>query len=192
MSKAILARAIVVSGLVFGQTAHSEELTLRQVMISTGGVAYTEFAADVSGNDTLELPVRLDQVDDVLKSLVVFDPSGRIGGISLPGRAPLEQIFRDQPFAQSDLASPAALLNALQGAEVEIAGAEDAEGRLLRVVAVPVRGEEGQVIETRHRVSLITTTGLREVELESAEGNPLYGTGLAGSGRRSAGSPARP
>jgi len=169
MKRAALLGGVALCILALNPAAGAEALKLARVMISTGGVAYTEFQADVTGDETLALPVRLDQVDDVLKSLVVFDPAGSIGGISLPGRAPLEQIFRDLPFTQADLASPAALLNALQGAEVEIEGNKDAHGRLLRVVQVPVRGEDGQVVETRHRVSLITNAGLSEVELESAE-----------------------
>src|SRR5262245_56410233 len=39
--------------------------TLRRVMLSTGGVGYFEYEADVVGNAQLSLPVRMDQVDDV-------------------------------------------------------------------------------------------------------------------------------
>ena len=53
--------------------AAAAELTLKRVLLSTGGVGYFEHEAVVDGNATLELEVRLDQVDDVLKSIVVFD-----------------------------------------------------------------------------------------------------------------------
>ena len=36
----------------------------------------------------------LEQVDDVLKSLVVYDDKGGVGGLSLPGREPLAQAFK--------------------------------------------------------------------------------------------------
>ena len=92
-------------------------------MLSTGGVGYFEHEAVVDGDAVLELAVRLDQVDDVLKSIVVYDDSGGIGTVSLPGRAPLKQVFRDLPFDRAALSSPVALLNALQGAEIEAVGA---------------------------------------------------------------------
>src|SRR5690349_12664481 len=90
------------------------ELALKRVMLSTGGVAYLEFEAEVSGNAELTLDVPLDQVDDVLKSIVVYDNKGGVGNASLAGRNPLSQTFNDLPFGEAALASPAALLNALR------------------------------------------------------------------------------
>ena len=49
-------------------------------------------------------------------------PQGGIGAVSLPGKAPLQELFRDLPFGPEALGSPSALLNALVGSEIEIAG----------------------------------------------------------------------
>ena len=68
------------------------------MLLSSGGVGYFELEATVEDHATLQLDVRLDQVDDVLKSLVVRDAHGTVGTVRLAGRAPLEQIFRDLPF----------------------------------------------------------------------------------------------
>ncbi|MCH8098779.1 MAG: hypothetical protein IID53_17130, partial [Proteobacteria bacterium] len=70
------------------------ELTLERVMLSSGGVGYFEYAAEIEGDATLALRVRLDQVDDVLKSIVVYDDAGGVGQVRLPGREPLAQAFR--------------------------------------------------------------------------------------------------
>src|ERR1043165_4923791 len=75
--------------LVLARAAHAAEpLALKRVMLSSGGVGYFEHEARVDGNATLELELRLDQVDDVLKSLVVYDDKGGIGSVVLPGREP--------------------------------------------------------------------------------------------------------
>ena len=50
--------------------AIAANLALKRVVLSTGGVGYFEYEAPVEGNATLTLDVPLDQVDDVLKSLV--------------------------------------------------------------------------------------------------------------------------
>ena len=60
--------------------ATAGDLTLRRVMLSTGGVGYFEYSAPVDGPATLGLDVPLAQVDDVLQSLVVFDTAGGVGG----------------------------------------------------------------------------------------------------------------
>jgi hypothetical protein len=147
---------------------HAGELVLKRVMLSSGGVAYVEYAAEVDGDAELPLDVPLDQVDDVLKSIVVFDSKGGVGSASLPGREPLAQSFHDLPFDQLALVSPTTLLNALQGAEIKIGGNKPLAGKLLSVVpeTVVVGNEEPT---TRNRVTLLTTTGLQQFVLEEAD-----------------------
>src|SRR5215469_18034088 len=96
--------------------AAAQDLALKRVMLSSGGLGYFEYEATVDGDATLKLTVSLQQVDDVLKSLVVYDDKGGVGGLSLPGKEPLRQTFKDMPFDQAALDSPAKLLDALRGA----------------------------------------------------------------------------
>src|ERR1043165_8081311 len=88
---------------LFALPALAQELTLKRVMLSSGGLGYFEYEATVDGDATLKLTVSLPQVDDVLKSLVVYDDKGGVGSLSLPGREPLTQIFKDLPFDQDSL-----------------------------------------------------------------------------------------
>ena len=162
--------AVMAMGLVMALAdAAAAELTLKRVLLSTGGVGYFEYQAVIDGNATLELEVRLDQVDDVLKSIVVFDDKGGVGAISLPGREPLAQVFRDLPFGPEALVSRAALLNALRGARVRITGDRLIEGRLLAVEPEVTRLADNGGTITRHRVSLMAASGLRQFILEDAE-----------------------
>lgn len=147
----------------------AEPLALKRVLLSTGGVGYFEYEAKVTGNETLDLAVPLDQVDDVMKSIVVYDDKGGIGEISLPGREPLAAAFREMPFGPEALSSPADLLNALRGAEVRVDGARALAGRILSVVAETSKDKDGAEI-TRHRVSLMTPGGVRQFLLEEADG----------------------
>src|SRR5262249_26829654 len=129
-----LVPAIVLLATAATATAEAGDLALKRVMLSTGGVAYLEHEAEIAGDAELSLDVPLDQVDDVVKSIVVDDSRGGVGGASLPGREPLAQVFGDLPFGQDALASPAALLNALQGAEIRVGASHPVTGKLLKVV----------------------------------------------------------
>jgi hypothetical protein len=142
--------------------------TLKRVMLSTGGVAYLEYEAQVTGDAELSLDVPLDQVDDVLKSIVVYDSKGGVGNASLAGRNPLSQTFNDLPFGEEALASPATLLNALQGAEIKVGSTRPITGQLLKVVPETVE-LANKAITTRNRVSVLTATGLQQFVLEDAE-----------------------
>ena len=145
------------------------ELVLERVMLSSGGVGYFEYSAEVEGDAELALKVNLDQVDDVLKSIVVYDDAGGVGQVRLPGREPLARVFHDMPFKPSAFESPAALLNSLQGVQVRAAGGRALEGRLLKVVAETVKLPDGLGTTLRHRVSLVTSQGIQQFILEEAE-----------------------
>lgn len=143
-------------------------LPLTRVVLSSSGLGQFGHDGIVLPGSQVRLPVRRDQVDDVLKSLTLFDPAGGIGPVSLPGRDPLEELFRDLPFGREALTSPPALLNALVGSEVEVSGRVSARGRIFKVepekITLPDQG--GSL--TRHRLSLMTEKGLVQAVLEEA------------------------
>jgi hypothetical protein len=152
--------------LALGCGAKAAELPLTRVVLSTSGIAQFTHSGPVTAGSTVDVAVRFDQVDDILKSLTVFDKAGAIGPVSLPGQAPLAELFRDLPFGPDALDSSRALLNALVGSEVEIAGQVNAKGRVFRVedqeIALPNNGGT----TTRHRLTLMTDAGLVQAILE--------------------------
>lgn len=149
--------------------AAAGDLTLRRVMLSTGGVGYFEYEAMVSGDALLSLEVRRDQVDDVMKSIVVYDDKGGIGEISLPGQEPLREVFREMPFGPDALESPVSLLNALRGAEVRASGPREVSGRVVAVTEESAQLPGGGGTIARHRLSLMTPDGMRQLILEEAD-----------------------
>jgi Domain of unknown function (DUF4139) len=149
--------------------AAAQDLVLKRVMLSSGGLGYFEYEATVDGDATLKLTVSLAQVDDVLKSLVVYDDKGGVGGLSLPGREPLAQAFKDLPFDPDSLASPADLLATLKGAEITAGGSRAITGRIVSVQDETVTTNDGKATTKRTRVTLLTDRGLQQFILEDAE-----------------------
>lgn len=156
--------AALIAALACG--AEAAELPLVRVVLSNSGLAQFTHAGTVTAGSSIDLAVRLDQVDDILKSLTVFDEEGAAGAVSLPGKAPLAELFRDLPFGPDAFNSPTALLNALVGTEVEITGKVGVKGRIFRVeseeVALPNNGGTTQ----RQRLSLMTDNGLVQAVIE--------------------------
>ncbi len=167
--------ALAIVGLVTALTlaapasAEAADLALARVLLSTGGVGYFEYRAEVTGDAVLALEVPLDQVDDVLKSIVVFDTAGSVGTVELPGREPVIHAFRDFPFGPEALGSPAALLAALKGAKVRLSGDRLLEGRVLAVVPEIVALPNGAGVIERHRVTLMGATGIVQAILEDVQ-----------------------
>jgi hypothetical protein len=166
MHSSILALLMVTTMMT--DTAQAAELVLKRAVLGTGGVGYFEYAAEVDGNDTLLLRARLDQVDDILKSVLILDPAGS-GSATLPGKARIDDAFASLPFAKSDLDTMPALFSALKGAEIKLAGPRRIEGRIASVQTETVSGKDGGVA-TRTRVSVFSDASIEQFILEEAEG----------------------
>jgi hypothetical protein len=179
-SRPLIALALMVAA---PSLAHAADLTLKRVMLSSAGVGYFEYAAEVDGPATLSLDVPLDQVDDVLKSLVVFDEAGGVGGVELPGRDASRAAFGAVPFGPEALTSPVDLLNALQGVEISVQGPRPVTGRIVRAERTrePVAGgsTEPRAID-RTRVTLLGADGLRQFVLEDADSVQVADPALRG------------
>jgi len=166
----LLFSVVALLGLFVAPTlAAAQDLVLKRVMLSSGGLGYFEYEATVEGDATLKLTVSLQQVDDVLKSLVVYDDKGGVGGLSLPGREPLAQAFKDLPFDQDSLSSPADLLATLKGAEITVGGSRAITGRIVSVQDETVTTNDGKATTKRTRITLLTDRGLQQFILEDAE-----------------------
>lgn len=168
----MLSRSLAVAALftAVALPAAAQDLSLKRVMLSSGGIGYFEHEAEIDGNAELKLNVRLDQVDDVLKSLVVYDDKGGIGGVSLPGKEPLTEAFRGLPFGEDALSSLATLVQALQGAEITVSGPRMLSGRVVAVTPEVTTTSNGQETRQRHRVSVLTADGvMQQFVLEEAQ-----------------------
>lgn len=165
----LLTSLALLSLFTFPTLALAQDLALKRVMLSSGGMGYFEYEANVEGDATLKLTVSLQQVDDVLKSLVVYDDKGGVGGLSLPGREPLAQAFKDLPFDQESLGSPSQLLATLKGAQVTVGGSRAIAGRIVSVQEETVALGNDKGTTTRTRVTLFTDRGLQQFILEDAE-----------------------
>jgi hypothetical protein len=169
--------ALATSLAMLALPAAASDLTLHRVMLSEAGVGYFEFDSKIDSNlagpATLGLDVPLDQVDDVLRSLAVFDDHGGVGSIELPGHDDIRFAFADVPFTQSTLNVPADLLASLRGEQISVSGPDAMTGRIISAAqeypGSPANGRgspAGGLPITR--VTLLTADGFRQFILERA------------------------
>ncbi len=164
---AVLTAGVALAALMVG-SAEAADLALKRVLLSTGGVGLYEFEAEVEGDATVELKAPLDQVDDILKSLVVFDDAGGVGGLDLASAEPLAETFKALPFTAADLQSTPQLLTALRGAEIEIGGDHTLKGRIVAVAEeTETKPDDSETIK-RHRITVMSDEGLEQFVLEQA------------------------
>ena len=83
----VLLLSLIVSAL----GAWAQELPVTRVVLFTSGVGFFERSGPVTGNAVVSLTFSEDQVNDVLKSLILRDPDGSVGVVGYPSQDPLER-----------------------------------------------------------------------------------------------------
>ncbi len=106
---------------------------------------------------------------------MVFDDAGGSGTIELQGKDSLNEIFRTMPIGPEAFDAPAGLYAALKGEEVSVSEPISARGKIVSVVEETAQKDGAQI--TRHRMSLMTETGLVQFVLE--EGRDIQFTNEA-------------
>lgn len=141
--------------LLSGTAALAADGGIREITLSSGGLAEIIRSTPVSGAGRVEIEVPLDQVDDVLKSLVVIAGDGAVKSLSLGGLSPVEEIMRTMPFTAEDMAGLPTLLAKLQGTRVEVEGA----GRTVSGAVLGVSVAKGENAAESQVLSLMSDDG---------------------------------
>ncbi len=145
------------------------DVPVRGVVLFSSGVGYFEHFGTVTGEAQTELRFKTEQINDILKSLVLEDlDQGTVRNITYPSQDPVEKTLRSFQVDIADNPDLAELLKRLRGAEVTLDTPEgQMTGTILGVETrkVPV-GEDEKPIEVPV-VSLLAGGTIRAVELPS-------------------------
>ncbi|MFO7545912.1 MAG: hypothetical protein R6W77_10495 [Trueperaceae bacterium] len=138
------------------------DLPITRVVLFTNGVGYFEHEGTVTGTQELALDVPVEQMDDLLQSLVVQDfDGGDVRPVRYGSRDPLARILDGYAI---DLSGNPTLLDVLEqarGERVTLEATQPIEGTVVGVERVTVPDEA-----PRAYLTLVTETGLRRVNLD--------------------------
>lgn len=146
------------------------ELPLTRVVLFSSGVGNFVHTGTVEDNAQVNLHFSPEQMNDVLKSMVINDlDGGTVGGITYPSQDPLEKTL--QSFAVDLSGNPPLyrLLTQLRGTSVRVEAPEAVTGKILSVEArrrKVLSGSETAII-TEHILNLDTAEGVVAVPLNT-------------------------
>src|SRR3954469_16026139 len=110
---------------VAAQPGAQTDVPVKQVVLFSSGVGYFEHFGTVKGDGTAELRFKTDQINDVLKSLVLQDlDKGTVGTVSYPSQEPISKTLKSFQVDITNNPPLAELLNQLRGAKIDIALAD--------------------------------------------------------------------
>jgi hypothetical protein len=146
--------------------AHAAELPVRTVVLYKHGVGYFERSGTLGPGESARLDFKAEEMNDVLKSLIVNDNGGRVTGVRYDSSIPLDQKLNEFPFRINNGQPLSAVLDQLKGARLEMEfGPQKTSGGI--VSARMVAGDKERA-EHEQMTLLMDSGELRNVDLSAA------------------------
>jgi hypothetical protein len=146
-----------------------DAVPLEKVVIFTSGVGYFQHGGEVDGATTVQLDFQTDEINDLLKSMVVQDLGGGASAptVSYASRDPITKTLASFAIDLTDDPSIGTLLGRLRGEQVELQAASPVTGTILGVETrlVPT-GDDRPPVEKDY-ITILADDGLRTVALET-------------------------
>lgn len=144
------------------------EVAVKRVALFSSGVGYFEHAGSVAGTSETVLHFKTDQINDVLKSLVLQDMGGgTISSVSYPSMDPLGKLLKGFAVDLSGNPTVADLLGQLRGAEVTVSTSGNTFAG--KILGVEFRKKAvGEVVLDQAVLNVITTAGIKSVAIDDA------------------------
>lgn len=149
------------------------DLPIRRVTLYRSGVGSFERRGSVSGDAQVSLRFTTDQINDILKSMVVLDLSGRgtVNSVGYGSKDPLERRMGTFSVDLSENMDLVTLLSKLRGSEVSV---DLPDGKVFGAI-VGAGEQAGSINERGQRsieryVMVLTATGLRNINLANVQG----------------------
>lgn len=147
-----------------------DTLPVRRVVLFSSGVGYFEHEGTVEGDADVVFHFRIDDVNDLLKSLIVQDlDGGQVTAVSYTSRDPITRTLRSFAIDLTNNPSLYGLLEQLRGEPVRLHADEAITGTVLGVEKKRRLVVDSDVVEEYEFVNLLTDTGVRSVRLDQIQ-----------------------
>ncbi|HZL37497.1 MAG TPA: hypothetical protein VFC78_19420 [Tepidisphaeraceae bacterium] len=150
--------------------AHGQQqaVPIKEVVLYTSGVGYFEHFGTVKGNGDTELHFKADQINDILKSLLLEDlDGGKVAAVTYGSQGPLSRTLKSFQVDLSNSPPLNQLLSQLRGATVTASLPQgQVTGQILSVEKKQKPAADKQMIDVWVVDLLLPAGSIRPVELD--------------------------
>ncbi|MBX3357646.1 MAG: hypothetical protein KF745_04380 [Phycisphaeraceae bacterium] len=179
------ARSAAASSALTADALADDSLPIRRITLYRSGVGFFQRDGAISGDTKVQLRFKIDQVNDILKSLVLLDlGGGRIDAVSYASKDPLDRRLASFGINIADNPSAGEILSRLRGTPVSLTTpGGQVSGTVMNVERRPTvfPGSPGSQTSVHDLpwINLITPAGIRSVDLTSVSGFSIDDRSLA-------------
>ena len=163
----------------------SDQLPVKKITLYRSGVGYFERAGTIDGNGEVQLRFNTDQINDILKSMVLLDlDGGRVESVSYGSKEPLAKRLASFGINIADNPSAGEILQRLRGTPVKLTTAEgDLTGTIMNVetrpTVIPAAPGAPATVHDLPWINLVTNNGVRSFNLANVTGFEILDKALA-------------
>src|SRR5882672_11210106 len=131
--------------------SNNAKLPLSEIVLYSSGVGYFERLGEIEGKKNVELHFKTEDINDLLKSMVVQDfNGGRISTVTYESRDPITKTLKSFGLDLTDNPSQGQLLNQVRGERVEILWPGKVVGTILGVEKKQEPAGENKMVEVEY------------------------------------------
>lgn len=146
----------------------ADELPLKRITLFTSGVGFFQREGEVTGDTSVELSFRAEQINDLLKSMVLQDfGGGKIAPVVFGSPESIDHTLKSFAIDITDNPPLSVLLNRMRGAKAEIAAPKEIQGVIVGVETQRQKVKD-EVVEV-HVLNLLTDQGMRALPLDQVQ-----------------------
>jgi hypothetical protein len=158
--------ALLLAAVLVVPVAPAAELPVRSVVLYKHGVGYFERSGLLAPGESARLDFKVEEMNDVLKSLTINDNGGKVTAVRYDSNIPLEQKLSEFPFQIAPGQPLGGVLDQLKGARLEMEfGPQKVVGAIVSARMIPGDKERAE----HEQLTLLMDSGeLRNVDLSAA------------------------
>jgi len=143
----IFLSAMLLGGtVVSANSSKNVEIPIKKITLYSSGVGYFEHKKELNSPSNIALPFETNALNDVLKSITIYDPNTNSPYISYPSEETLQRTLDSLSVNLSNNPSIVEILNSLRGAEVKIFTSQEITGKIIGANTKKIK-KEGEIAE---------------------------------------------
>lgn len=161
ITKGLFAPALF--SIIAAAAPSAAEVPLAGVSLYSSGVGYFVHRGKISGNTAVELEFDVAAIDDVLKSLTVYDPNTTGLSVSYDAEDTLDRTLKSLRVDLSGAPSLGEMLSGLRGESISLMAPDRIDGRIIGSERIAT--DKGET----WKLSVMTALGIRRLSLDEID-----------------------
>jgi hypothetical protein len=145
------------------------DVPLKKVVLFNSGLGFFRHDGEIDGDQQIELKFNVDNVNDLLKSMVLEDlGGGRISTVTYSAREPVTRTLKTFAIDLTKNPTLAELLRQIRGEKIQVDAPNPISGMIVGIERRRAKTPKDEVVES-DVLNLLTATGLRSIPFDNVQ-----------------------